>query len=271
MKKIGIAVICLFSLFVIAFAGSVAAPDYDFEHYLYQGEMPPTVDGTYDIGDEWVVSGTQSFGTDGIFRDYWVMEPNLLCLLIETSDSTDDAGDYWLICWDSTEEGGMTEPDGGAAPQTSDYQLKVTGHGPSATIQWFKGTGSAWDTTPLTGAEGLHEIAQQLAPYTPKIGTPHYVLEMAISKMDTTWGAPLMGYTWATYIAYYDASTDTTQSWPPAPASANVPDTWGFIPYESAPNPTPDVPEGITITVMLALSTIAVAVSTRYFRKNLKR
>ena len=268
MKKIGIAIFCLLSLLVIAFAGSAVAYDPAYEHVLYAGDVPPaSIDGTYDIGDEWVVSGTQTFGTDGIFRDFWVMDPNLLCLLIETGDSTDDAGDYWVVCWDSTDEGGAAEPDGGAAPKTNDYQLKVTGHGSSATTQFFKGTGSAWDTTPLTGWEGLHQIVQQLAPYTPKIGTPHYVLEMGIQKMDTTFGTPLMGYTWATYIAYYDASTATLQSWPPAPASADVPDTWGFVGYDMAANPEPDVPESIAIGVMLALSTVAVVVSMRYFRK----
>jgi hypothetical protein len=267
MKKIGTAIFCLLSIFVIVFAGNAAAYNAAFEHILYAGDVPPTVDGTYGISDEWVVSGTQTFGTNGIFRDYWVMDPNLLCLLIETADNTNDAGDYWVVCWDSTDDGGATEPDGGPSPKTNDYKLVVTGHGASATVQWFKGTGTAWSTTPSTPAEGVLEEAQQLAPYTPKIGTPHYVLEMAISKMDTSMGAPLMGYTWATYIAYYDESTATLQSWPPAPASADVPDSWGYVTYDMGANPTPDVPEGITIGIMLSLSTLAVIVSTRYFRK----
>jgi hypothetical protein len=78
---------------------------------------------------------------------------------------------------------------------------------------------------------------------------------------------PLMGYIWATYIGYYDESTATTQSWPPSPASADVPDSWGFIPYETGANPTPDVPEGLTLGVMLVLSSVAAVVSIRYFRK----
>jgi hypothetical protein len=123
------------------------------------------------------------------------------CLLIETADGTNDAGDHWVICWDSTESGGTTEPDGGPSPKTNDYKLVVTGHGASATVQWFKGTGTGWSTTPVTPAEGVLLQAQSLAPYTPKIGTPHYVLEMAIAKLDDSLGTPLMGYTWATYIA----------------------------------------------------------------------
>ena len=261
MKKMGIAIFCVLSLFVLAlaFVGNAVAYNPAFEHTLYQGDAAPTVDGTYDQGADWLPSGTQTFGTNGIFRDYWVMSPNLLCLLIETLDATNDAGDYWVICWDSTESGGTTEPDGGPSPKTNDYKLVVTGHGASATVQWFKGTGTAWSTTPSTPAEGVLEQAQSLAPYTPKIGTPHYVLEMAISKLDTSMGAPLMGYTWATYIAYYDASTATLQSWPPAPASANVPDSWGYIPYATGANPTPDIPEGIGFVVTLAVSSVAAA------------
>ena len=73
------------SLLVLAFVGTASAPNYAIEHYLWQGEMEPTVDGTYSPNGEWDPSGTQTFGTDGIFRDYWVMDPNLLCLLIETA------------------------------------------------------------------------------------------------------------------------------------------------------------------------------------------
>jgi hypothetical protein len=269
MKKTGIAIFCLLSLFVLGIAGTATAYNAAFQHSLYQGDAAPTVDGKYDLGADWAPSGTQTFGTNGIFRDYWVMEPNLLCLLIETADGTNDAGDYWVICWDSTESGGGTEPDGGSAPKTNDYKLVVTGHGTSATVQWFKGTGTAWSTTPVTPAAGVLTQEQWLCPYTPKIGTPHYVLEMSISKTDASLGTPLMGYTWATYIAYYDASTATLQSWPPAPASANVPDSWGFIPYEMGANPTPDLPEGIGFVVMLAVSSVA-AVGAVLLRKRTK-
>ena len=268
MKKIGIAIFSVLAISVLAFAGTVTAPNYDMEHYLYQGEIEPTVDGTYSPNGEWDASGTQAFGTDGIFRDYWVMDPNLLCLLIETGDTTNDAGDYWVICWDSTYDGGGTEPDGGAAPQTNDNKLVVTGHGGSATVQWYQGTGTAW-ATHAGPAAGVLEQAQTFS-VTPKIGTAHAVLEMYMYKMDLLGDVPLMGYTWGTYIGYYDATTETLQAWPPTPATADVPDSWGFIPYESAPNPVPDIPEGITVGVMLLISTIAVIVGMRFYRKQPK-
>ena len=158
----------------------------------------------------------------------------------------------------STEDGGETPPDGGAAPKTNDYKLVVTGHGASATVEWFKGSGTGWSPVATPGEEVFAQ-AQTLAPYTPKIGTPHYVLEMHIEKTDTSLGTVIMGYTWAQYVAYYDASTATLQSWPPAPASADVPDSWGYIPYEMAANPEPDVPEGIGLVAMLAMSSVAAA------------
>lgn len=260
MKKIGIAIFCVISLFVLSLAGNAIAYNAAFTHILYQSDAAPTVDGTYAPGAEWLASGTQTFGTNGIFRDMWTMSPNLACLLIETADNTNDAGDYWVVCYDSTESGGATEPDGGTAPKTNDYKLVVTGHGASATVQWFKGTGTAWSTTPATGVSaGLLTQAQSLS-VTPKIGTPHYVLELYIDKSDTSLGTVPMGYTWANYIAYYDAHAGGygLQQWPPAPASANVPDGWGFITYESAPNPTPDVPEGISIVAMLTVSSVAM-------------
>jgi hypothetical protein len=260
MKKLGIAIFCMLSLFVLSLVGIAAAYNAAFTHTLYQSDAPPTVDGTYAVGAEWLASGTQTFGTNGVFRDMWTMTPNLACLLIETTDATNDAGDYWVVCYDSTEAGGATEPDGGTAPKTNDYKLVVTGHGASATVQWFKGTGTGWSTTPATVSAGLLTQAQSLSA-TPMIGTPHYVLELYIDKSDTSLGTVPMGYTWAQYVAYYDAHDggNGLQQWPPTPASANVPDGWGYITYVQEPNPTPNIPEGIGIIVILSVSSVAIA------------
>jgi hypothetical protein len=125
MKKIGIALFLLLSLFVVSLIGNAAAYNSAFTHTLYAADTPPTIDGTYTAA-EWAASGPQTFGTTGLFRDMWTMSPNLACLLIETADTTNDAGDYWVVCYDSTESGGATEPDGGPAPKTNDYKLVVT-------------------------------------------------------------------------------------------------------------------------------------------------
>jgi len=255
------AIFCVLLLFALAFVGTVAAPNAAFTHTTYLSETEPTIDGTYAEGADWVASAPETFGTNGIFRDEWTMgEPVKANLLIETADATNDAGDYWVVCFDSTEDGGATEPDGGAAPKTNDYKFVVTGHGATATVEWFKGTGTGW-TTIATPSEAIFAQAQSLTPYTPKIGTPHYVLEFAIDKTDTSLGTVIMGYNWGQYIAYYDAHDggDGLQTWPPAPASADVPDSWGYIVYEFAANPLPDIPEGIGIVALLVASSVAAS------------
>ncbi len=262
VKKTGIAVFCLLSLFVLLSIETAVAYNAAYTHTLYQADAPPTIDGTYSLNTDWVASLAQPFGTNGIFRDEWTMTPNYACLLIETADSTNDPGDYWVICYDSTASGGETPPDGGPAPTAYDYKLNITGHGASATVQWYKGTGSAW--TPVTPSTGLLTQAQSLSS-TPLIAAPHYVLELYVDKSDTSLGGPPMGYNWAQYVAYYDAHAGGygLQSWPPAsanpPGSPNVPDSWGYIPYAMGANPTPDIPESIGIVAVISVSSVAIA------------
>jgi hypothetical protein len=268
MKKTGIVVFCLFLLFVLVFAGSASAYNADYTKIdYYSGEIKPTIDGTYIVDEEWVSSQGQTFGTNGIFRDEWCTPEGLggvtwACFLIETADATDDAEDYWVMCFDSTEAGTDTDPDGGAAPQTNDYKFVVTGHGATATVQWYKGTGTGWD--PVTSPdENVFQQAQSLTA-TPMIDTSHYVLEACVEKQDTaTYGTVIMGYNWAMYVAYYDAHEggDGLQQWPPEPASADVPDSWGYVAYAFEANSEPDIPENMSFVVMLALSSVAATVA----------
>jgi len=252
----------MLSLFVLSLLGSAAAYNAAYTHTIYQSDAPPTIDGTYSLNADWIASLQQTFGTNGVWRDEWVLSPNVACLLIETADATNDAGDYWVVCYDSTAEGGATEPDGGATPQTNDYKLVVTGHAPTATVQWYKGTGTGW--TPASPSGSLLTQAQSLSA-TPIIGTPHYVLEIQIDKADTSLGTVPMGYNWAQYVAYYDAHAGGygLQSWPPTsatpPGSPDVPNSWGYIPYAMGANPGPDIPEGIGFVATLSLSSVAIA------------
>jgi hypothetical protein len=261
MSKLRIATFCIVSLFAISLLETVAAPNYDFTHIIYQSDTPPTIDGTYIMGAEWGASLAQPFGTNGVWRDEWTLSPNYACLLIETADTTDDAGDYWVVCYDSTAAGQDTAPNGGATPQSDDYKLVVMGHGAAATVEWYKGTGTGW--TSVTPAVSLLTQAQSLTA-TPILGTPHYVLEIQVDKADTSLGTVPMGYTWGQYVAYFDAHEGGfgLQSWPPAsadpPGSEDVPDSWGYISYEMGANPAPDVPEGISIVAALSLSSVTI-------------
>ena len=254
MKKRGIVIIGMLLLFVLAFAGTVSAFDDAYTHIMYNSEFVPVIDGTYIVDDDWLSSGKESFGDGAAFHDQWVMDPNLYCLIVEVTDATDDAGDKLTICFDGTIDGGAVEPDGGPNPTEYDKKMEVTGHGGSATVEWFVGDGSGWAASSVDDSVFL-EFVQDLVS-TPTIEADHYVYEMNIMKMDASLGSPLVGYTWAQFVSYYDASADETQQWPPA-ASPDVPDGWGYIAYDMGPNPDVTIPEATGFAVMLGVSSVA--------------
>jgi hypothetical protein len=278
VKKNHIFAFSILSLLMVSLVGTAAAWNVDYNHTnYYSQDYAPTIDGTYIMDDEWLASGTAYFGTDGIFRDEWTMVGGVLaCLLIETSDATDDATDKWIICYDGTETGGQTEPDGGANPTEYDTKVEITGHGASETIEWFTGDGSGWvSASPQpTGnaAASLYNLTQALTT-TPKIVADHWVLEMAIDKTSVELGYGIMGYNWTQFVSYYDATADTTQQWPDAdattPGDPDVPDTWGYIGYQFAANPVPDLPDGISIIALVVVSS-AAATGAVVFRKRTK-
>jgi len=65
-------------------------------------------------------------------------------------------------------------------------------------------------------------------------------------------------------VAAYDANTSTLVSWPPN-ADRDVPDQWGTQNYQYAA-----FPETLTITAVVLLSSVAVAVSFYCLRKRPK-
>jgi hypothetical protein len=271
MKKAGIVIFCMLLLLVLAFAGTVSAYNADYTHTLYMGSVAPVIDGTYIVDDDWISSGKQDLGGGAAFHDQWLMDPNIYCLLVEVPDNTDDAEDKLTVCFDGPADGGTSDPDGGANPTAYDKKLEITGHDGSETIQWFVGDGSGW--VAVTASAELMEFAQSLTT-TPTIETEHYCYEMNIDfHGDTSLGSPLVGYNFAAFVSYYDADTGETQQWPPADAtpagSPDVPDSWGYIPYEQAANPTPTIPETAGFVVMLAVSSVAVA-GTLLLRKRKK-
>ncbi len=260
----------LLSILLLSLVGIAAAPNEAYTHTMYQSSNdPPTIDGTYIVDDDWIASGKQEFGDGAAFHDQWIMSPNLYCCIVEVTDNTTDAGDKLTICLDGTLAGTTNPPDGGLNPTQYDKKLEVTGHGGSETIQWFIGNGSGWVVTTAASSQ-LLDLAQNLTS-TPTIAADHYVYEMNIMKLDESLGSPLVGYTWAQFVSYYDEDTGETQQWPPANAtpagSPDVPDSWGYITYVEGVNPTPTIPEGTSILAMVVLSSAALAVSFYWLRK----
>ena len=274
MKKTCMFAFSLLSLLLLSLVGIAVAYNADYTHTLYQSSnSPPTIDGTYIVDNDWIASGKEGFGDGAAFHDQWIMSPNIYCCIVEVTDNTTDAGDKLTICFDGTATGTDTPPDGGPNPTQYDKKLEVTGHGGSATIQWFVGNGSGWVAATASGS--LLDLAQSLTT-TPTIAPDHYVYEMNIDfhSADSGFGSPLVGYAWAQFVSYYDEDTGETQQWPPADAtpagSPDVPDSWGLIAYASEANPTVTIPEAFTIGAVVLLSSVAIAVSFYFLRKHPK-
>jgi hypothetical protein len=260
MKKLQIAMLCLLSIFVLMFASNAAAYDEAYTHTEYMGAANPIIDGTYAAGadSEWVASSSVPFGTNGYWRDMWTYTDTVyVCLLVETADGTDDAGDYWELCFDGN-------ADSTTAPQADDHKVRITGHGASQTVQWYVGDDATWQTMAAPATESA-SFAQALGA-SPKIAADHYVLEMLIAKQSTD--MPL-NMQWALRVAYFDAHDGGSglQVWPPATTDTN-PGGWGYIDYLSEPNPDPDViPEGIGLVAVIALSSVAIIAGSMLLRK----
>jgi hypothetical protein len=270
LKKNRIAIVCILSIFVLALAGNAAAYNAAFTHSCYLAETAPTINGQYTTA-EWAGGASIPFGTNGVSRNAWTMSPVVYAsFCIETWDTTNNAGDYWVITFDSTAAGAETPPNGGTAPQVDDFKIVVTGHD-TPTVQWYKGTGTAWaPITPVGFTDpAVFQQVQSLSA-SPMYATPHYIWEMHIDKTNIAGlGIAAMGYNWASYIAYYDANPGGygLQSWPPSPAVDTNPNSWGYVPYvfEAAP-------EGFTFGFIVMLSSIAVVASAVLLRKrNLPR
>jgi hypothetical protein len=255
MKKLIGLFICIFTLSLLLLAGNAAAYNAAFTHTDYMGSAMPTLDGKYTTNAEYSAGASLGFGTDGVFRDFWASSGNVFeNFIIETMDTTNDQTDTYTICYDSN-------ADGGSTPKTDDFKIVITGHGTSATVAWFKGTGTAWATA-TTPSATISDFKESLAT-SPTSSTPHYMVEVKIDKQDTTaFGASIIGMNFAMRIAYTDASTGTTQAWPPTPATADSPDSWGYVPYSMDA-----VPESLSIAVILALSSFAVVAGAVLIRK----
>ena len=94
--------------------------------------------------------------------------------------------------------------------------------------------------------------------------TPHWIIELKFDKSGAIAGS---SFDSDVLLYVHVGSTGQTLMWPPM-SDPNIPSTWGKVDYSDYSGAT--IPEGLTIGVMLTLSTIGVIVSIRYFRKPLK-
>jgi hypothetical protein len=251
MKRAILVVLSIMAICTIL-AGTVSAAlqtGYGFD--IGPGSVVPTVDGSIAAGeydtdtfkdflyDGWTIT-TSSFRckyfTSPLIVENWVIE--------FIGDTTNDPGDYVKMSVDAAE--GFGDPAaGGAAPTTLCIEITVTGTG---TTTFRKGTGTGWTAFTDPTSED-YTMATSV--------TGHRIYELYMQKTTTL----AFGYNNNVRLEAYDATTGKTLMWPPQ-SNADVPDTWGIGATVSEA-----VPESLTIGIMLSLSTIAVLVSTRYFRK----
>lgn len=251
MKKallVALAVIALCSVFL---AGTVSAAKEGYGFQIATGELiGDPVDAAVNPATEWDDS-YKDFLYDGwtmttnFFRCKWQGAPIEAWLIEIPTDTTDDAGDNFKMCVDTLVEGG-------AAPDANDFKIDWTG----GTSTVYAGTGSGWGTS--AAVVGTDFILASAIGASPAEATPHRIVEIWIDKQ----GALALQFSNNMYMEYTDASTGKTFKWPPE-SSPDVPDGYGTGTTEFGDS----IPEGLTVAVMLSLSTVAVVVSTRYFRK----
>jgi hypothetical protein len=186
------------------------------------------------------------------FRSVWESPSDVYTNFIVEffSDNTTDAGDYWEMCFDFNNGGGANLGGSGRY-----YRVYIEGHN---NLTVYQGSTSGW--TELPSAKSDIIWANSISA-SPNLSEPRWILEMNTLKSA---GTNMIDAIFGLRVAAYDANTSTLVSWPPN-ANRDVPDQWGTQTYENTA-----FPETLTITAVVLLSSVAVAVSFYCLRKRPK-
>ena len=246
-SSIAVCILLLCSSLLIVSVGTVMAyaPGYEIPEY-WAGAA--TIDGKWTTPEEWQIGAPYYIGTTQ--KGIWVMQCNTASAyepeyMIEFADNTNDPGDIIQVCMN----GGADS----STPTAADFKFEIQGR---TTKKAYVGTGTGWTES----ASALAAVDMALTMGTSAHDSAQHVMaEFSIDKATLAgWGAPPLGLR----VACYDASTGNWVSWPPT-SSADNPSTWGQInTYSSEP-----YPEGLTVGLMLLVSSVAAVVGIRYFRK----
>jgi hypothetical protein len=262
MRKAILAALSVIAICSLCFAGMVSAYKAGYFVTQYQG-TEVTANGTV-IADEWTDSyhdwlydgWTKTTSTWSI---KWEMggTPNIAdqWLIEVLGDTTNDAADQFTFCFDG-------QTDGGTAPKTDDVKIELIGHGAidaHGTVNIYRGTGTAWAPEGAI-VLGTNLIIGASISASPASATPHWIIEM---KFDKTGAIAGTGIPSCVRLQTYDASTGKVLMWPPM-STTDTPDSYGYLDADISGGA---IPEGLTIGVMLTLSTVVAVVGIRYFRK----
>jgi hypothetical protein len=260
LKRVILVIIGVIAVWSVCLAGIVSAAKAGYSFIVYQGSTP-TVNGVVEP-NEWNDSYIDYFysgwtkttniwavkwaGTYPDIHEYWCIELFTI--------TTNDTGDFFQISMDTTQSGGT-------APTADDFLVNYTAYG---TLTAYKGTGTDWAL--FTGyTVGTDITIASSFSASPKDATPHWIIEIDFYQFVGTFG---LGVNNNARVVAYDASNASAGviMWPPY-SSADVPDTYGAGTSDLSGT---TIPEGLTVGIMVALSSIAVIVSIRYFRKRPK-
>jgi hypothetical protein len=227
---------------------------YEVQNYM---GTAPTMDGKWTTNDEWTDAfecASPSFTFRLKYVSNYPTSVNEYYLIEFFSDNTNDADDYWQICYEAPTAVGGT-PIGGTTPQTDCLRIDFKGHSQTG-LTVYKGTGTGWSqTTDYTWPTDI-QIVDSIDT-SPGHGTPHWIVEIMIEHMHFGIGTPQ----WIRVAAYDASSGAGVQAWPDT-SSVNVPNDWGLSNVLMT-----IIPESLNIGVMVLLSSVVVIVGSRYFRK----
>ena len=261
--SVAFCIIVLCSMILLANTGAVKAYQTGYQADDYTLENSVTVDGTWTTNTEWDDAAHYPLGggLNGIFRLKYDAADDLSYVnqywLIELfSDNTNDAEDYWQICYAAAASFGGV-PVGGTTPQTDCWRFDYKGHAGASSATIYRGDGSGW--VPYTSWTWNTDFQVADTISASKLNsTPHWIAEIKVEHIHFTFWPEM----WIR-IAAYDASNGAAgvQACPPA-SSRDAPNDWALL------NSVQEaIPETLTIGVMVLLSSVAVIVGSRYFRK----
>jgi hypothetical protein len=253
MKKL-IGILLIIGLCSLSIPTLVSALAEGYTSTDYQAITEPTIDGKWTTTDEWDdAAPPENLGTDFVWREKWTYPDDIYQhFLIEFfTDSTNDAGDYYEVIYD-------TSADGGTAPQADDIKVEWKGHSSSG-LKIYKGSGSAW--TEYSGVPAGSVVGSDTLTTSPLNSNQHWVFELTILK---TGDFDITGSTYqpGIRVAVYDASNSAAgvKAWPAS--STNAPDSWG-LEFGTMDN----IPESLTIVAVVVLSSFAVIAGAYFLRK----
>lgn len=227
------------------------AEGYEVEE-AYQTN-PVTVDGAWDT-DEWEAGWLEWMDPDVSYTRFVYKADSGIGyapeVLIDSVDTTDDAGDIWQIC--------IGIPDFGDAPSEGQNKIEIVGH---ETLTVYEGDGAGWvevDSSPVSWADSLATGNPEPFDYE------HWCVEVIVDKTAIAGGAYNGAPPIALRVAMYDETEDTWKAWPPE-SEADVPSGWGQITGGTA-----SIPESLSFGVVAILSFVAVAAVFYSKRKRLR-